>query len=192
MKPQFSCLRFFGGDTVEDRDSEPMQRLWAPWRMEYIEKADRAPGCIFCTKPAEEDDRRNGIVYRGKTALIMMNAFPYNTGHLMIAPYKHTADLYEMNDEELLETSRLVRYSVGLLKAAMGPDGFNLGVNLGRTAGAGIADHIHWHVVPRWDGDTNFMPVAANTKVLPESLEATRDKLVRAMERMGAPNSDRD
>ncbi len=164
-----------------------MQRLWAPWRMEYIEKADHTPGCIFCVKPAERRDRENGILYRGKTAFIMMNAFPYNTGHLMIAPYKHTADLYDLTDEELLEISRLVRYSVGLVGAAMKPDGFNLGVNLGRTAGAGFADHVHWHVVPRWNGDTNFMPVVGNTKVLPESLEATYDKLMRKMEELGGP-----
>lgn len=164
-----------------------MQRVWAPWRMEYIEQADRVPGCIFCVKPAEEIDRVNGMVFRGKAAFIMMNAFPYNTGHLMIAPYKHTADLYELSAEELLETSHLVRYSVKLLQAAMCPDGFNLGVNLGRTAGAGIADHVHWHVVPRWNGDTNFMPVVGNTKVLPESLEATYDKLIGKMRELGKP-----
>lgn len=170
-----------------DKQNEPMQRLWAPWRMEYIEKADRIPGCIFCVKPAEGNDRESGIVCRGETAFIMMNAFPYNTGHVMIAPYKHTADLYELDDAELLEISHLVRYSVKLLRKAMSPDGFNVGVNLGRTAGAGIADHVHWHVVPRWNGDTNFMPVTANTKVLPESLEATRDKLIRAMDELGGP-----
>lgn len=168
-------------------DNEPTQRLWSPWRMEYIEKADDVPGCIFCVKPAEERDRKNGILYRGRTAFIMMNAFPYNTGHLMVAPYKHTADLYELSDEELLETSRLVRYSVRLLTAAMNPDGFNLGVNLGRPAGAGFADHVHWHVVPRWNGDTNFMPVVGNTKVLPESLEATYDRLMREMEELEGP-----
>jgi ATP adenylyltransferase len=153
--------------------------------MEYIEKADDTPGCIFCVKPAEQQDRDNGIVYRGKTAFVMMNAFPYNTGHLMVAPYKHTADLYELSDEEALEVSHLVRYSVRLLTAAVRPDGFNLGVNLGRPAGAGFADHVHWHVVPRWSGDTNFMPVVGNTKVLPESLEATYDKLMRKMEELG-------
>jgi len=153
--------------------------------MEYIEKADDTPGCIFCVKPAEQQDRENGIVYRGKTAFIMMNAFPYNTGHLMVAPYKHTADLYELSDEEALGVSHLVRYSVRLLTAAMRPDGFNLGVNLGRPAGAGFADHVHWHVVPRWSGDTNFMSVVGDTKVLPESLEATCDKLIRKMEELG-------
>lgn len=168
-------------------DNEPMERLWSPWRMEYIEKADEIPGCIFCVKPAEQQDTENGILRRGESAFVMMNAFPYNTGHLMIAPYKHTADLYELSDEELLEISHLVRYSVSLLKAVMKPDGFNLGVNLGRPAGAGFADHVHWHVVPRWSGDTNFMPVIGNTKVMPESLEATYEKLMRRMKELGEP-----
>lgn len=181
-----------GPDVSNDQQNEPMQRVWAPWRMEYIEQGERVPGCIFCIKPSEGKDRENGIVYKGRTTFIMMNAYPYNTGHLMIAPYKHTADLYQLSDEELLEINHLVRYSVKLLQAAMGPDGFNLGVNLGRTAGAGIADHVHWHVVPRWNGDTNFMPVIGNAKVLPESLDATYDKLVRKIEELGEPHDDGD
>lgn len=164
-----------------------MQRLWAPWRMKYIEQADETPGCIFCEKPAEHKDAGNLILYRGKTAFFMLNAFPYNTGHLMVAPFKHTADMEGLDDEELLEISHLVRYTIRLLRAAMQPDGFNLGVNLGRTAGAGVADHIHWHVVPRWNGDTNFMPVVADTKVLPESLEATYDKLIQKISEPGVP-----
>ena len=159
-----------------------MERLWAPWRMKYIEQADKAEGCIFCVTPAGGTDEERLVLYRAESAFIIMNAFPYNPGHLMVAPYRHTADMYDLDDGELLELSRLVRYSVGLLNAEMSPDGFNLGVNLGRTAGAGIVDHVHWHVVPRWNGDTNFMPVIGETKVLPESLDETYAKLKRRVE----------
>jgi len=162
-----------------------MERLWAPWRMEYIKKCDEFPGCIFCVLPAQDKDRENLILHRGKTCFIMLNTFPYNTGHLMIAPFKHTADMYALGDEELLEISRTVRFAVKLLAETMQPDGFNLGVNLGRTAGAGVADHVHWHIVPRWNGDTNFMPVIADTKVLPESLLATYDKLKEKIAELG-------
>lgn len=162
-----------------------MERLWAPWRMEYIENAVRVEGCIFCVLPAENKDRENLILFRGKHSFMMMNSFPYNNGHLMVAPYKHTADMYELEDETLLEINHLVRYSIRLLSAIMQPDGFNLGVNIGRTAGAGVLDHIHWHIVPRWNGDCNFMPVLANTKVLPESLHSTYDKLKKKIEELG-------
>lgn len=164
-----------------------MDRLWAPWRMQYIEEGGRVQGCIFCVLPAANEDQKYLILYRGKSAFIMLNSFPYNPGHLMVAPFKHTADLYELSDAEQLEISELVRYSVRLLKAVMQPDGFNIGVNLGRTAGAGVEDHVHWHVVPRWNGDTNFMPVIADTKVLPESLQATYEKLKRKIDELGEP-----
>jgi len=167
-----------------------MERLWAPWRMPYIEQGEKTEGCLFCAVSAAEspeDLARNFVLFKGKTAFIMLNAYPYNPGHLMIAPYKHTADMYDLEDEELLELSHLIRYSLRLLTESMHPEGFNVGVNLGRTAGAGIADHVHWHIVPRWDGDTNFMPVIAGTKVLPESLQATYDKLRKKIEELGAP-----
>lgn len=162
-----------------------MERIWAPWRMEYIELADKVEGCLFCRVASEQRDRENLLIYRGETAFMMLNCFPYNPGHLMIAPYKHTSDMYDLGDNELLEINRLLRYSILLLAEVMEPHGFNAGINLGRTAGAGIADHIHWHVVPRWDGDTNFMPVIADTKVIPESLQATFDKLKKKMEEIG-------
>lgn len=162
-----------------------MERLWAPWRMKYIEEGSKIEGCIFCIFPAEQDDRKNLILYRGQQSFIMLNSFPYNPGHLMVAPYKHTADLHELTDEELLDVDHLVRFSIRLLSETVQPEGFNLGVNLGRTAGAGIVDHVHWHIVPRWNGDTNFMPVIGETKVLPESLEATYDKLKRKMDELG-------
>ena len=162
-----------------------MDRIWAPWRMQYIELADKAEGCIFCVFPGEDKDRENLLLYRGETAFIMLNSFPYNPGHLMIAPYKHTADMGDLGDRELLEINRLLRYSIRLLTECMHPDGFNVGFNLSRMAGSGVADHIHWHIVPRWNGDTNFMPVIADTKVIPESLLATYDKLKEKMEEIG-------
>lgn len=164
-----------------------MKRLWAPWRMPYIEMGGKIEGCIFCVLPARNMDEEHYILYRGKTAFIMLNSFPYNPGHMMVAPFKHTADMYALSDEELLEIDHLNRYSVRLLTETVHPDGFNLGVNLGKTAGAGVADHIHWHIVPRWEGDTNFMPVVADTKVLPEGLKATYDKLRKKMEELGEP-----
>ena len=163
-----------------------MKRLWAPWRMKYIEQADKTEGCIFCTLPAENKDEEKLILHRGKTAFIMLNSFPYNNGHLMVAPFKHTADMQDLEDEELLEIQRLLRYAIRLLTETMHPDGFNIGVNLGLTAGAGVADHIHWHIVPRWNGDTNFMPVVADTKVLPDSLQSTYKKLKKKIEELGA------
>lgn len=162
-----------------------MERLWAPWRMQYIEQGGRVEGCIFCVLPAAGKDDENLILLRGERAFVMLNSFPYNPGHLMVAPFKHTANMYDLEDNELLEINRLVRYSVRLLTEEMRPDGFNIGINLGRSAGAGVVDHVHWHVVPRWDGDTNFMPIVADTKVLPEGLSATYDKLKAKIRELG-------
>jgi ATP adenylyltransferase len=162
-----------------------MDRVWAPWRMQYINQADKIEGCIFCVLPARNEDRKNLILHRGENAFIMLNSFPYNPGHMMVAPFQHTADMYALDDSTLLEIDHLVRYAVRLLTETVSPDGFNLGVNLGRTAGAGVLDHVHWHIVPRWNGDTNFMPVVADTKVLPESLDATYDKLKKKIEELG-------
>jgi ATP adenylyltransferase len=159
-----------------------MERLWAPWRMAYVEVA-KPQGCIFCEKPREGRDDENLILQRGKTAFVIMNAFPYNNGHLMVAPYRHTAELESLSVEERDELMALAQESLGLLRAAFGPDGYNLGMNLGRIAGAGIADHLHLHVVPRWNGDTNFMPVVADTKVLPDSLQNSYRKLREALPR---------
>lgn len=153
-----------------------MQRLWAPWRLEYI-VGEKIDGCIFCVFPKQEDDRKNHILARGKHAFVIMNAFPYSNGHLMIVPYRHTSDLCELSDDENLEMMQLVQKSMRVLKQALAPDAFNVGVNQGTAAGAGIADHIHMHIVPRWNSDTNFMPVFADIKVIPEALETTYDKL---------------
>lgn len=151
--------------------------LWAPWRLEYIESADQPKGCIFCIKVQESDDRKNLIVYRGKHAFVILNRFPYNNGHVMIAPYKHIAEFSSLSDQAKLELIDLLSLTKEVLDQVMRPHGFNIGINLGRSAGAGIEDHLHIHVVPRWNGDTNFMPILANTKVIPESLDKTWMKL---------------
>jgi ATP adenylyltransferase len=153
--------------------------------MEYIQGA-RDPsgeGCLFCDKPKEGDDRAALILARAEAAFAMLNAYPYNPGHLMIAPFRHTAELEGLDVGELRDVDLLLQRSVRTLKEASGPDGFNIGMNLGRVAGAGIADHLHWHVVPRWNGDTNFMPVVGETRVLPELLDDTWAKLSPLFER---------
>jgi ATP adenylyltransferase len=158
-----------------------MERLWAPWRMQYIEAGDRVEGCIFCTLPAAGRDEENHILLRGQTAFIILNAFPYSNGHLMVTPFQHTADLDDLSDAEMLEMMALTRRAVHLLKTAFKPDGFNIGINMGRVAGAGIADHVHIHVVPRWNGDTNFMPVLGDVRVIPESLSVVYHRLKQCL-----------
>ena len=127
-------------------------------------------GCIFCKKPAEEKDEENFILYRGKRVFVLMNIYPYNNGHLMVAPYRHIGDFNGLDDEELLEMMQVVKRCLEILREKMNPNGFNIGMNLGRVAGAGFEEHLHIHIVPRWNGDTNFMPVLADTKVIPISL----------------------
>ncbi len=155
-----------------------MKQLWAPWRMKYIVGA-KSKGCLFCQKAKENKDKENYLVYRGKKGFIILNTFPYNNGHLMVVPYKHTSCFEDLGEEELIEIGRLIKKSVAILKKSLNPQGFNIGANLGRIAGAGIEDHIHIHIVPRWEGDTNFMPVMGKTKVIPELLEDTYKKLLK-------------
>lgn len=162
-----------------------IERLWAPWRMEYV-TGDEEPGCIFCNKPEEDRDQENMILKRGKLGFIMLNAYPYNNGHLMVAPYRHIGDFSDLTDDEMLDIMKLVKLGKEVLSEACGPDGFNIGVNLGRVAGAGIADHIHVHIVPRWNGDTNFMPVIADTKVMPQALDRTYQTLKDALVKIDA------
>ncbi len=145
-------------------------RLWAPWRLEYIE-SDKTGECIFCAKPALEDDERSLIPYRGRRCFVMLNAFPYTNGHVMIAPYEHCAELQDLEAETASELMELTQLSLRALAGAYGPEGYNVGANLGAVAGAGVEHHVHMHVVPRWKGDTNFMPVVGDTRVLPQSLE---------------------
>lgn len=153
-----------------------METLWAPWRMEYVEKA-RSPGCVFCDTSSTEHDEQNLLLCRGRRVFILMNLYPYNPGHVMIAPYRHVDDLGKLSAEEQLELIQEAARSMRLLRGVMNPDGFNLGMNQGKVAGAGIEDHLHLHVVPRWNGDTNFMPIVGQTRVIPEGLAATYQKL---------------
>jgi ATP adenylyltransferase len=158
------------------------ENLWAPWRMKYIEqtpdsKGNKATGDIFIDLPAEGDDRKNLILFRGTTAFILMNAYPYTNGHLMVAPYRQTADISDMTDDELLEVNQHVASAVRWLREVYRPDGFNIGVNMGSAAGAGIPIHIHWHIVPRWNGDTNFMTTIGEVRVMPQTLDDSYNKL---------------
>jgi ATP adenylyltransferase len=155
---------------------ELMKHIWAPWRIQYIEMQKPA-GCILCSKPKENDDARNYILHRGKENFIILNGYPYNPGHLMIAPYRHVASPEKLSDGERSEHFSLICRSVEVIRQVFKTDGLNVGSNLGRMAGAGIEDHFHTHVVPRWEGDTNFMPVLADAKVLPEMLADTYARL---------------
>ena len=154
-----------------------MERLWAPWRMEYIAGATKSEGCIFCEKWNGTADPENLVLFRGEACFVILNLFPYNNGHLMVVPIRHVADVVDLTEDEQSEMFRLMQRMVGVLREVMSPQGFNIGFNLGRAAGAGIADHLHLHVVPRWNGDTNFMPVLGATRVISEALEETYKKL---------------
>jgi len=153
-----------------------MEHIWAPWRIEYIQM-EKPEGCILCQKPRENEDAINYILYRGDKNFVIMNTYPYNAGHLMIAPYRHIGNLAELTNDERQEHFEILSHSIKLLRQVFNPDGFNIGMNIGKVAGAGIEDHFHTHIVPRWQGDTNFMPVIADTKVLPEALAETYKKL---------------
>jgi ATP adenylyltransferase len=156
-----------------------VKQLWAPWRLEYIQSADEEEGCVFC-RARDGDDEGSLVVHRGKRAFVVLNKYPYASGHLMVAPNRHEGEFGDLEDEETLEIHQLAASGLAALAETMRPQGFNLGWNLGRIAGAGVVDHVHMHVVPRWAGDTNFMPVLADVKVLPEALEQSRRKLAVA------------
>lgn len=152
-----------------------MERIWAPWRMEYISNATHDKGCIFC--PLETSDRERLILARSRFSLLMLNRFPYTGGHMMAAPVRHTAELDDLSDEELLDLMRILSTGRSLLQRVANPDGFNIGINLGRAAGAGVEEHLHIHIVPRWNGDSNFMTVVGDLRIIPESLDAVYDQL---------------
>ncbi|HZT31450.1 MAG TPA: HIT domain-containing protein [Bryobacteraceae bacterium] len=157
-----------------------MDHLWSPWRYQYVSAAESPQGCIFCEKAAAKDDRANYILHRAAHNYVILNLFPYTCGHLMVVPYEHVATPEDLREETLTEMMRLVRESVRHLRTAYRPAGLNVGMNIGRTAGAGVADHVHMHVLPRWDGDANFMTAIGETRVLPEDLPTTYEKLTRA------------
>ena len=154
--------------------------IWAPWRLEYVEKVDEAPGCFLCDAAEPGGDEEKLVVHRGARSAVVLNRFPYASGHLLLAPHRHVGDFGALDDDEALELHRLADAGLKVLAAVYGPHGFNLGWNLGRVAGAGVVDHVHLHVVPRWNGDTNFMPVLGDVKVMPEHLLETRRKLAAA------------
>jgi ATP adenylyltransferase len=155
-----------------------MDRLWSPWRYQYVSRATPGADCIFCLKPAGSNDRENHILYRGEHCFVLLNLFPYTSGHLMIAPYRHVATMAEAGAEALAEMIQLAARAEQALTEAYRAQGLNLGINLGECAGAGIAGHIHMHVLPRWVGDANFMTTVGETRVLPEDLATTYEKLL--------------
>jgi ATP adenylyltransferase len=166
-----------------------MERLWAIWRVAYIKIASKQEGCIFCELPASKKDDENLILLRSKHAFLMLNRFPYNPGHLMIAPYRHLGDIEDLTQQEVLDIWEILKLSIKALKETMSPDGFNIGINVGRVAGAGFEGHVHVHIVPRWNGDTNFMPVVAETKVISESLESVYRELKGVIKRIREENA---
>lgn len=149
-----------------------MERIWAPWRIEYI-LMEKPEECILCEKPKEDKDVQNYILYRGDKNFIILNSYPYNPGHLLVAPYRHVGSLEDLTEEERNEHFEMVSRSIGALKEAFNPGGFNIGANIGKVAGTGIDDHYHSHIVPRWQGDTNYVPVLADVRVLPQALAET-------------------
>ena len=154
--------------------------LWAPWRMEYLSNdpsAPKATGCVFCNALEKSEDRENLILFRGESAFVILNKFPYNNGHLMVIPNRHTADYLSFSEAEFVEMHQLMQTGVEALKQALHPCGFNMGMNLGSAGGAGIREHLHMHIVPRWTGDTNFMPVIAEVKAMPQHLMTSYDQL---------------
>jgi len=154
-----------------------MENLWAPWRMAYIAPKTPQQGCIFCIFPADENDAEHYILHRGERCYMMLNLYPYSNGHLMVIPYQHVETIEKLDAETLAELMGQVQLAQRALRLTMKPDGFNMGINEGKAAGAGFADHVHLHVVPRWEGDTNFMPVLADVKVMPEHLETVYKQL---------------
>jgi ATP adenylyltransferase len=174
----FSCqlLRCPGGRWLRFEEDR-LRNLWAPWRVEYI-VGKKPPGCIFCPENHGLSDEQRLILYRGSLTMVMMNKFPYNNGHLLVSPWRHISDLNELSADEDRELMGLLKKCTRVLKAVMRPDGFNIGLNMGREAGAGFEEHLHFHVVPRWRGDTNFMPVLADIRSIPEHLKQSYSKLL--------------
>jgi ATP adenylyltransferase len=162
------------------------EQLWAPWRLNYIVK-EKPSGCIFCEKLKENKDKQNYILERSRSCFSILNVYPYNNGHLMVVPNNHISDVEILGTDELTEIMQLITRSVKALKQVMHPEGFNIGANIGRIAGAGIADHIHFHIVPRWTADTNFMPMLAGTNVIPQALDEAYGLIKKALSEIHEP-----
>ena len=159
-----------------------MEKLWAPWREKFI-LCEKEPGCFFCRTAKEKKDKENLILLRGKKCFVILNRYPYNNGHLMVAPYRHVGQLENLKEEELFELFKISQLCVKIIKAGLKPHGLNLGMNLGKVSGAGVADHVHLHIVPRWTGDTNFMPILADTKIISIGLRQTYKQLKRELKK---------
>jgi len=158
-----------------------MEQLWAPWRLEYVQHANDGDECVFCRAAGLPEDEPELVIHRGELAFVLLNKFPYASGHLMVAPYRHGSAFDDLEEAEALETHRLAVEGIEALRRIFAPEGFNVGLNLGKVAGAGLPGHLHWHVVPRWNGDTNFMPVLADVRVIAQSLDALYDLLAPAL-----------
>lgn len=154
-----------------------MNHLWSPWRMEYIENNNKEEGCVFCNAQSQQDSAENLIAYRGKLSYVILNRFPYTSGHLMVIPFQHVPNLEELDPDTRAEMMELTSHCTRVLKDIYRPQGFNVGVNIGEAAGAGVLGHVHIHIVPRWKGDTNFMSSVGGVRVLPEALEATYQRV---------------
>lgn len=163
-----------------------MKQLWAPWRMAYIDQNSKERGCIFCNKFQTQDRRQSLLLALTPHSMVMLNKYPYNNGHLLLAPKRHEKNLSDLSPEEYGDLSEALRRSVDIIRRILNPGGINLGMNLGKCAGAGIEDHLHWHVVPRWEGDTNFMPVVGETRVMPQHLLDSYDRLQSHFESLSA------
>jgi ATP adenylyltransferase len=161
-----------------------MDVLWAPWRMEYILSDQKGGDCIFCTGEDRSGDEERMILHVGERTMVMMNRYPYNNGHLLVAPVRHVPGMDHLSQEEMLDLILMVRSSMGILTKLMNPSGFNVGLNIGPAAGAGVADHMHFHIVPRWDGDTNFMAAVGEVKVIPEHIRETYRKLLLLFQKL--------
>ena len=163
-----------------------MERLWAPWRAEYV-TVEQPKGCFFCSKASERQDEKNYLLWRGERVFMLLNAFPYNAGHLLVAPFRHTGEILDLTPEEGNELLRGIALGARALRENFNPQGFSIGANLGQVAGAGMVEHLHVHIVPRWSGDTNFMTVLNDTRVVPLALEATYCRLREAISQLLCP-----
>jgi len=155
-----------------------MKVIWAPWRMEYILSNQKQGPCIFCPGDDRNQDEERLILFVGILSMVMMNRYPYNNGHLLVAPVRHVGTLESLTEDEMLDLLGMVRTSISALKELMNPEGFNVGLNLGKVAGAGVEEHLHFHIVPRWNGDTNYMTVVGAVRVIPEHIRETYKKLL--------------
>jgi len=163
-----------------------LKRLWAPWRMKYVEYVtiEKKRTCFLCEAARSQVSKESLVIFKDENWFVMLNLYPYNTGHLLVAPYRHVATLDDLTEEELRDLGQVLQKAVKLVKLTYNPDGFNIGLNLGRVAGAGLEDHLHFHIVPRWNGDTNFMPILANTKVIPEAIYDTYERLAKKLKEL--------